>query len=418
MNVETQFFNDILITPYEELLDERFGRSPHCGGPHWPDWENQTFARHYRAGRKVDKEPSFQPATEVYHDLIAWCGAAHCHYGHQIADFSTRILPSLTVQPEVTLGFTVDRNANFIRHSSAVQSFNDILQWLRVKPYQIKIFSQPTIVEKLLVTPQAEQLNGAPPEPEYLDILDDIVRQNIGLPTPKEQIVFISRAGIPDRLAGEAYIEKVLSQSGVRIVRPERIPLAQQLAIYAQTEQLIFTEGSALHSLQLLGRIPAEICVLTRRPQRRLAEAAVAARATRLFYLDATKEQLTEINPCGKNAPNKGLSLLNGDKLLSLLKEKFNLKIDKWCQKSFCHARDMDILAWIRKLPDNSTKQRMTHHQEIVETLAKAELEHLIQEADKINLINKNIAAHEHMAFDSGADNTIIPTFNLITKDN
>lgn len=418
MNTEAQFFNNILITPYEELLDEQLGLSAHCGGPHWPDWEIQTIARHCRGGHPIDKQPSFKKASESYHDTIAWCGAAQLHYGHQIADFSTRILPSLFVNPDVTLGFAIRQDSNFLATKRPLHTFKEILNWLQVKPERVKIFSQPTMVDRIFVTAQAEQIHGDPPQPEYLNLIDEIVTQNIGRPTVKSETVFVSRAGVAaSRLAGESYIERMLSQAGVRVIRPELFPLHKQLELYAQTERLIFTEGSALHTIQLLGHIPAEVYVINRRPQKRLATSAIAPRVQNLEYFDTVQANLLGMNEIGAFTPEKGISLLCEEELLALLKKRLNLKLNHWRSKDFFHARDMDILTWTQTI--SKTKRPHEHQfalrQSIIETLSNARIEHLKRKIEDL-LATSNLAASTQAA-PSRTTIPPIPKFNLITKE-
>ena len=67
---------------------------------------------------------------------------------------------------------------------------------------------------------------------------------------------------VNDRIAGEPYLEDVLRRSWVRVLRPETVPLAEQLRNYRAATDIVFAEGSALHALQLLGRVDADVAVL------------------------------------------------------------------------------------------------------------------------------------------------------------
>ena len=111
---------------------------------------------------------------------------------------------------------------------------------------RVRILAGPVIADDLLVAPQAEQINGPGPSDEYLDALDELTVRRLGQPA-RHGIVYVSRAGMQARFAGEGYLEGALARAGVRILRPERMSLRVQLRAYLSAEQLIFAEGSAIH---------------------------------------------------------------------------------------------------------------------------------------------------------------------------
>jgi hypothetical protein len=50
MSLPRLIFRDVVVSPFDELLEASSGRSDHRGGPDWPDWDRQTVARHRRRG--------------------------------------------------------------------------------------------------------------------------------------------------------------------------------------------------------------------------------------------------------------------------------------------------------------------------------------------------------------------------------
>lgn len=67
-------------------------------------------------------------------------------------------------------------------------------------------------------------------------------------------------------VAVERYIEDIVRKNGFEIFYPEKHPLEAQLAIYLSVKEMVFSDGSGLTSLQLLGRNLGEIHVLRRWP--------------------------------------------------------------------------------------------------------------------------------------------------------
>ena len=108
----------------------------------------------------------------------------------------------------------------------------------------------------------------------------------------------------------------VLAASGVQVLRPESLPLVEQLRNYRAATNVVMAEGSALHALQLVGRIDADVAVLERRPGTRLAQANVAPRVRSLTYDEVSTKLVHGILPTGRPALPKGLSVADPERLI------------------------------------------------------------------------------------------------------
>ena len=90
-STELKEFQNIIVVPFSELLDNPRGMSFHRGGPIFPTWESQLEVRYYRGGKPSDEVPV---APNKYQELAAdllWCGPVTLHYGHMISDFLMRL---------------------------------------------------------------------------------------------------------------------------------------------------------------------------------------------------------------------------------------------------------------------------------------------------------------------------------------
>ena len=67
------------------------------------------------------------------------------------------------------------------------------------------------------------------------------------------------------RIMGESYLETYFKKIGINIVRPETLSIQKQVEIYASAKNLIFSEGSAVHGLQLLGRTMCDVFIIKRK---------------------------------------------------------------------------------------------------------------------------------------------------------
>ena len=90
--------------------------------------------------------------------------------------------------------------------------------------------------------------------------------------------VWLSRKGIVSdrRSTGEQALEAVLDTAGWRIVAPESLDVAEQLAILASSEVVAELEGSAFHAAILLRNPSAPLIVLRRSTSRNYRAIATA----------------------------------------------------------------------------------------------------------------------------------------------
>jgi hypothetical protein len=366
-------FRDVLVTPYTGLLDVPRGGEYHRGGPSWPDWSSQTAARHCLLGRPQDVEPPETEPASALTGPVAWGGGITWHFGHQIADFTTRLLPTLAEMPDVRFAFSTHERALMRSMDQTPRHFREALDWYGIGHEQVDLIIEPTLVERLVVAPQAEQLHGPGPEPWYLDLQDEHTASRLG-DVKRRGSLYISRAGMAARFAGEAYLETVLQKVGFRVLRPETVSLGHQLRAYAGAESIVFAEGSALHGAQLMGRSLGDVTVLARRTGKNLAQAALKPRARSLCYVDAVRSLMHGLDIGTEPAEYFGLSILDPERLLAALPIAH-----LWDQKAFEAARDTDVQEWL-EIERASPRWAVPGSPELVtESLRAAGLDHMLR---------------------------------------
>jgi hypothetical protein len=337
-------FRDIVVTPYVDYLEPPRHGGFLRGGPRWPEWSSQTAARHCQAGVPVDHEPPEAKPTSTLKGPVAWGGPVTLHFGHQVADVSTRWLPTLAEMPDARFAFTTRENLiDRIRSwDDLPQHFRAILDWYGIGAERLDFITEPTLVERLVVAPQAEQFVGPGPEPWYLDMLDAHARSRLG-EVERSGSLYVSRAGLRGgNFAGEAYLETVLEQAGFRVLRPEAIPIEDQMRAYAGADSVVFAEGSALHGAQLMGRALGDVTVLIRRHGWRLAQASLTPRARSVHYADVVRGVVHGRTMGGMAGLWRGLSILDPERLFAALPVG-----DAWDPKTFDAAVDADVREWL-----------------------------------------------------------------------
>ncbi|WP_426958314.1 glycosyltransferase 61 family protein [Muricoccus radiodurans] len=347
-------FPDIVVTPTAGILGtpEPFEFK---GGPRWPDFSSQVDARHLRDAtpRPFDSPPD--PPAEVPDTLpeAIWCGPVCGHFGHAIADFGMRIAASAALPGGLPLLFSRPAVGGAHPIAEPPAFFAEMLQQLGADPGRAVLLRQPVRVGRLHVLPQAERLRGPRPSEAHLDLMDRVTARGRD-PDLAGRTVFVSRSKIRadslrGRIAAEAYLDDVLARAGVVVVHPEALPLAEQMRLYRSAGTLVFSEGSALHGLQLLGRVSGRIGVLLRRTRGRMAEGAVSGRFARVHWLNVLDGMAHGLRRDGKGAEvGGGVTVLDPQALLAALGDRFGLHLGPhWDHAAYREACLADVSTWL-----------------------------------------------------------------------
>jgi Glycosyltransferase 61 len=382
-----RLFRNILVHPTQEMRDPdgAFFR----GGPDWPRFRMQILVRHCWGAipRPIDARPlparsewpyfdpgflpvfwphlgidpglsprdlerealrlaaSQAPLPDQIFDTVdagIWAGPVSLHFGHMIADFGMRIAASSRIDPEMPLVFSLPP----FREPDPPAHFWQIIDHLGIDRRRVLLIRTPTRFARLYVLPQAERSFGGGPSRRHLAYLDAITPSD----RPPERdldFVFVSRAGLPEgRFAAESYLDEMLTAAGVTVLHPETADLRTQLQLYRRARVLIFSEGSAVHALQLLGKVDAEIVVLVRRPGNQIAAASLRPRARSLRYLPATRALLHGLTPSGRPDTRAGLSVLDDERCLAALKAMGIDLAPFWEPNAYAEQRDADLERW------------------------------------------------------------------------
>jgi len=246
-----------------ELFNAGKGGQVHLAGPIFPDFAEQGRSRHWRATAPVDEcppPPKHAAAIVSLDEDFVYGGCLTHHFGHFVAEFVHRIVPSVRAFPQLRVIFVA-------KAGEASQPLprwtQDILTHLGAGQ-RVLVVDTPVRVRCLHVYPQQEVLEGPPPPPAYLQALAQLQTQ-LPQDVPEGDCLFITRSGQGQGFAAEAVLDELFTRLGATLFAPEQHPVPVQLAMYLRHKRLLFSEGSALHALQLLGRTPAEVTVLARR---------------------------------------------------------------------------------------------------------------------------------------------------------
>jgi hypothetical protein len=343
-----RFEAQILARQCWGLIPRPVDRRPHPATAEWPYFDRERYLNPDYAARRrwrpILAEPRRQPPAcgIARADAGIWCGPVHEHFGVMIADYAGRIAASSRLDPAMPLIFSLPP----LPEAAPPPFFWRIIDHFGVDRRRVMLVRQPTRFARLFVCPQAERPNGGGPGRRYLRLLDRLCGPPPG--DGDRPAVFVSRSRLErGNFAGESYLDAVMAAAGLTVFHPQTADLFEQLRLYRQASRLVFSEGSALHALQLLGHFDAEIVVLTRRPGNRLAAASLRPRARALRYLNVARGIVHGLNRLGEDSHAKGISVIDEARLAAGLRA---LGIDierRWDAEAYAARRDADIAAWV-----------------------------------------------------------------------
>jgi len=338
-----QTFQNVLVCPAANR------DSP---GAAWPRFDTQVHARFFRRGRPVCKTPApeVEPA-ETRDEPVVFASVYENHFGHLTAETVPRLPQSLAEHDNLPVVFTRIKSD---RSTAPSRMFKSVMDWLHIRDEQIYFVEKPTLFREVHVAAQGEHLDGPRTPPDYLDLLEHRIAANLRWRTPRG-VAFVTRAGLDHNQgahAAERYLVSCLRELGVGIVYPEALTLHEQMRIYARAKHLVFSEGSAVHGRQLLGRIDQSISILRRRRRSNMARGQMEPRCAALTYVPCFGGALHVTNRSGAKLHYAMKSFYHIDALHAYFAELGIGLAQIWKQDQYRRIRDQDVLNWVFAMYD------------------------------------------------------------------
>jgi hypothetical protein len=162
------------------------------------------------------------------------------------------------------------------------------------------------------------------------------------------------------------------------VLRPELLPLHEQLLHYCSAEHLIFTEGSALNGLLLLGRSTGDLTFIQRRPKLGFTRASYERRARRVEYLNLLVGLVHGLRYNGRDRLHEAISLFDEEAMVSYLRTIDPRLVPLWDSARYREARDRDIRRWIEVESRNPASRAPGSGRMVFTRLAELGLHHLV----------------------------------------
>lgn len=195
---------------------------------------------------------------------VIYAGPMQGHFGHFLAEgihriYARKLFPELA---DAKLAFQMTGWKKLVIPAWA----DRIFALLGVTRDDMVLIERPMHFEELHVPVQGRLLGGKLMFEGYTGLfpLQPLPASHPGA-TPRHLYVSRSRHLYSGSYFGETLVEKILAEQGVHTVFPESMPIDELLPLLQGAETIVFCEGSAIHNLELLGRIGARVFIIGRR---------------------------------------------------------------------------------------------------------------------------------------------------------
>ena len=213
--------------------------------------------------QRLDVHPmTGDPASaSIVAGVAVYAGPLLDHFGHMLAEFIHRLW-AVTAFP--ALG---DATVVFQIHPGQARPawLDPVTAMCGIDPARVLLVDRPTRFETLHVPEQGRVLGGEVLIPDYPALFPLVPLDAPPEGASRRLYVSRSRHIHSGSFLGESLGERVLATAGYEIVHPQEWPIRALVARLAAADSLIFSEGSAIHLLELCGPVTAPILLIGRR---------------------------------------------------------------------------------------------------------------------------------------------------------
>jgi hypothetical protein len=247
---------------------------------------------HFRADtpegpvNRLEVQPPEAAGDIPVHDgPTLYAGPYFAHFGHGVAESLHRLWAARHFAELGNARIVFQSDADAVRRPW----FDAMLELIGIVPERVLLLDKVARFGKLHIPAQGRALGGALLLADYLSLFP-LAPIPVPANGPKQLYISRSRYTHSGIYLGESLIEQVLEQAGFAIVHPQDMPLAGFASMLRAAETILFAEGSAIHNLELTGRVDARVMVIGRRDgMRRKFEALVTSLASEAAFFSQAR---------------------------------------------------------------------------------------------------------------------------------
>ena len=202
-------------------------------------------------------------SERVVDETLVYGGPLTPHYGHFLCSTLSRLW---LIARDGLAGRRVvfhggGRFADLLRDRPFI---GVLLGALGLDPQAVVVLRRPTRLDRLVIPrPSFQEQDFA--SRAYLHVADLVGEKLAGaLPRDRAGPVYLTKTGLEEgvrRVENEGIIESVLREGGVEIVRPEALPLSEQIGLFRRRRVVAGTGGSQFHTAVFAEGLSRNVCL-------------------------------------------------------------------------------------------------------------------------------------------------------------
>lgn len=276
LGLRSTTFRELPVLPYARWRPAMPGQRLE-GGPVFPPGAPGWVHMPLQGGSVWARGPEAVPPGTMLAPLpgrFALAGPCVAHFGHMLGEFLHRLWV-LREDPSLVPAFVATTRL------AAIPPY--VADWLRlIGARPPLLLREPSRLGEAVVG-EPGRLLGRETTAAYGTWLGAMLPPALLRPEGQAPRLAILRGHLQTgRCIGEAWIEAFLARQGYRVLRPETLGLAEQIAAVTGADRIVMSEGSAMHLLDVLPPIRAEVAVLARGPGSTLTRHCLTGKVRRL----------------------------------------------------------------------------------------------------------------------------------------
>ncbi len=163
--------------------------------------------------------------------------------------------------------------------------------------------------------------------------------------------LFLGRSHIPlsEHIGGEKYWESLLVDEGYISLKPENYSMLEQVAYLMSAKKIIFSEGSAIYSLELLNYLDADITCISRRANNQFYYPHIDSKC-RNYIATGNAENILRLGNGIKKSTRKMPINKHPYQVVESLRNYDFALLKNWDEEKFFAQEKSDVMAYIEQV--------------------------------------------------------------------
>ncbi|NEP78863.1 MAG: DUF563 domain-containing protein [Okeania sp. SIO3B3] len=329
---------------------------------------------------QVNQNNNVANNLKFYPGKYIYGGPFHLHFGHALTESIHRLWAfNSNIHDGIVFALCLTskiKDNNYIPPQWFIQTL-EILEIPLAKCIWVR---NDCIFEHLIVPEPGSELALGPKNwyRSYLEKLQQrIFDATHHLRKESEELkVFLGRTHIPlgGYTVGEKYLESLLVNEGYISLKPENYHILEQIAYLMSAKKIIFSEGSAIYSLEFINYLDADIACIPRRRGNQSFYPHIYSKC-RNYIVAGNTENILEFGVWRKKGIRKMPINKHPCQVVESLKKNNFARLIDWDKEKFFAQERCDIMTYIYQLHTKLKIPETVHYLDILEWYFKVRID-------------------------------------------